>query len=81
MIRVCLIGLPRQLRRRIEQSLEGRGISPSTIIADLDRTGKLQLKPKPELAISYLRDYYESAKQVIRMPRFMSYPMHLYLKM
>ncbi|MDH0569423.1 hypothetical protein N7671_19985 [Pseudomonas oleovorans] len=62
MIRVCLIGLPRQLRRRIEQSLEGRGISPSTIIADLDRTGKLQLKPKPELAISYLRDYYESVE-------------------
>jgi hypothetical protein len=59
MRQVFLIGVPKQLRRRIESALEGRGISPSTIITDLDRVGRLQLMPKPEVAVTLLRQYYE----------------------
>lgn len=60
MRKVFLIGVPKQLRRRIESALEGRGISPSTIITDLDRAGKLQLMPRPEAAVALLRAYYGS---------------------
>lgn len=59
MRQVFLIGVPKQLRRRIESALEGRGISPSTIITDLDRVGRLQLMPKPEVAVTLLRQFYE----------------------
>lgn len=60
MRQVFLIGVPKQLRRRVESALEGRGVSPSTIITDLDRVGRLQLMPKPEVAVTLLRQYYES---------------------
>lgn len=59
MRQVFLIGVPKQLRRRIESALEGRGISPSTVISDSDKTGRLQLMPKPEVAVTLLRQYYE----------------------
>lgn len=59
MRQVFLIGVPKQLRRRIESALEARGISPSTIITDLDRVGRLQLMPKPEVAVTLLRQYYQ----------------------
>ncbi|VVM68817.1 hypothetical protein PS631_01695 [Pseudomonas fluorescens] len=62
MIPVCIIGVPNQIRRRIEQALEGRGIRPSIIIADLDRTGRLQLKPSPRHAADALRNYCDSVE-------------------
>ncbi|MFV0927231.1 hypothetical protein [Pseudomonas palmensis] len=62
MIPICIIGVPNQIRRRIEQALEGRGILPSVIIADVDRTGKLQLKPSPKHAAESLRQYCDSVE-------------------
>lgn len=63
MIQVFLLGLPRPLRRRIESALEGRGIVPSSVIADIDsRGGRLQLMPKPHLAVNDLRSYCEAVE-------------------
>jgi hypothetical protein len=63
MIQVFLLGLPRALRRRIESALEGRGVVPSSVIADIDsRGGRLQLMPKPHLAVNELRGYCEAVE-------------------
>lgn len=63
MIQVFLLGLPRPLRRRVESALEGRGIVPSSVIADIDsRGGRLQLMPKPHLAVNDLRSYCEAVE-------------------
>ncbi|HBO9019088.1 hypothetical protein [Pseudomonas aeruginosa] len=60
MVKVFIIGLPNLLRRRVESSLENRGISPSIILADIDRVGRLKLLPDPSQAADRLRDYCES---------------------
>jgi hypothetical protein len=60
MTQVFIIGLPIQLRRRVESSLENRGISPAIILADSDKLGRLKLLPDPTLAASRLREYCES---------------------
>lgn len=60
MDQVFIIGLPNQLRRRVEAALEGLEISPSTIPADIDRSGRLKLLPDPSVAASRLREYCES---------------------
>ncbi|HCD9749797.1 hypothetical protein ABL975_05065 [Pseudomonas aeruginosa] len=62
MDQVFIIGLPNQLRRRLESALEDYGISPTTIPADIDKSGRLKLLPDPSVAASRLRDYCESVE-------------------
>lgn len=62
MDQVFIIGLPNSSRRRVETAIEGHGISPSTIPADIDKSGRLKLLPDPSVAASRLRDYCESVE-------------------
>lgn len=62
MDQVFIIGLPNQLRRRVETALEGLGISPNTIPAGIDKAGHLKLLPDPSVAASRLREYCESVE-------------------
>lgn len=62
MDQVFIIGLPNQMRRRLEAALEDYGISPTTIPADIDRSGRMKLLPDPSVAACKLRDYCETVE-------------------
>ncbi|EPN9800013.1 hypothetical protein ACT5AY_001480 [Pseudomonas aeruginosa] len=62
MDQVFIIGLPNQIRRRLEAALEDYDISPTTIPADIDRSGRLKLLPDPSVAASRLQQYCETVE-------------------
>lgn len=54
-----IIGLPLQLRARLEGAARKKGIRISSVFADIGRKGSLKLLPDPSDAIHNLRVYYE----------------------
>lgn len=57
MVKVFIIGLPNQIRRRVEASLNSQGIVATSIAADRDKAGRMKLLPDPSQAVGKLREY------------------------
>lgn len=60
MSRVCVIGLPRQIRLRLEAALTAQDIELTSILADKDKSGRLKLVPDPLAALIKLREHCDA---------------------
>jgi len=63
MSHICIIGLPKALRRRAESTLEVYGVIPYVVVADAGKRGKLQIVPSVDDAIQTLRSYCDDVAE------------------
>lgn len=54
-----VLGLPSNLRTRLEKAVNTNGIQIATVVAGIGKEGTLQLFPSPEDAVLALRAYYD----------------------
>lgn len=60
MATVCIVGLPTQIRRRVEAAANAAGIEVFGIFCAKGREGSLRLIPHPDQAIDRLNEYLDS---------------------
>lgn len=59
MLRILALGVPVQIRARLEKEANRHGDNIASILCEIDKYGFYQLLPKPNTAIHHLRVYYE----------------------
>lgn len=58
---VFVLGLPKQLRARLDTAMRRQGENVTNALADSGKEGTMYLVPNPDAAVHKLRDYYRSS--------------------
>ena len=59
MSRVCIIGLPVQIRKRVEGTANRGGLDVVSVLSEVAREGSLRLVPHPDQAVHRVRAYFD----------------------